>query len=50
MFFRRLMGRLQPVSRESVCLKGLKVSVWKVAEVSRLAQRVLTGGDGVEDR
>ncbi|TWW61811.1 hypothetical protein D4764_04G0004580 [Takifugu flavidus] len=47
---RRLMGTLQPVSRESVCLKGLKVSVWKVAEVSRLAPRVLIGGDGVEDR
>lgn len=44
------MGTLQPVSREPVCLKGLKVSAWKVAEVSRLAQRVLTGGEGVEDR
>lgn len=43
------MGTLQPVSRESVCLKGLEVSVWKVAEVSSLAQRVLTGGDGAED-
>lgn len=44
------MGTLQPASRDSVCLKGLKVSAWKVAKVSRLAQRVLTGGDGVEDR
>lgn len=50
MFFKRLMGTLEPVSRDSVCLKGLKVSVWKVAEVSRQAQRVLTGGDGMEDR